>query len=156
LQADLEYLIGRVIADGSFGPAAVASMKDRLNKIEQAVLASPTPAPGGMELADELQYIKATAIEFVDYALAERIEKVQAALRTAAQSAERERPPLAELLKEVDPTLADVLTDNAAYVQVIRKNVIEECAKIAAERGWMTGRDIAKEIRSLAQTGVKR
>jgi hypothetical protein len=37
LQADLEYLIGRVIADGSCGPTMVKSMLDRLNQIEGAI-----------------------------------------------------------------------------------------------------------------------
>ena len=34
LQADLEYLIGRVIADSSCGPMIVKSMRDRLDQIE--------------------------------------------------------------------------------------------------------------------------
>lgn len=34
LQADLGYLIGRVIADGSCGPMIIKSMRDRLDQIE--------------------------------------------------------------------------------------------------------------------------
>lgn len=37
LQADLEYLIGRVIADGSCGPMVVKSMRERLDQIEVEV-----------------------------------------------------------------------------------------------------------------------
>lgn len=39
LQADLEYLIGRVIADGSCGPTIVKSMRGRLDQIEAGILA---------------------------------------------------------------------------------------------------------------------
>lgn len=38
-----------------------------------------------------------------------------------------QEPPLAKLIKEVDPGLAEILTDNAAWVRVIRGNVIKEC-----------------------------
>ncbi len=48
LQADLEYLIGRVIADGSCGPMIVKSMRDRLNLIE-AYLLAPQSSPQGNE-----------------------------------------------------------------------------------------------------------
>lgn len=41
LQADLEYLIGRVIADGSCGPVIVKSMRDRLNQIEDCLVTLP-------------------------------------------------------------------------------------------------------------------
>jgi hypothetical protein len=37
LWADSEYLIGRVIADGSCGPMIVKSMRDRLDQIEAGV-----------------------------------------------------------------------------------------------------------------------
>ena len=47
----------------------------------------------------------------------------------------RGEPALARLLKEVDPGLASVLTDNAAYVRVIRNNIIEECAKLIERYG---------------------
>jgi hypothetical protein len=40
LQADLEYLIGRVIAESSCGPMVVKSMRDRLNQIEAYLLSS--------------------------------------------------------------------------------------------------------------------
>lgn len=70
-------------------------------------------------------------------------------------------PPLAALLKEVDPGLADVLTDNAAYVRVIRGNVIEGCAKVLdrASQDWHRIRDpgmannaksYARQIRALS------
>ena len=49
----------------------------------------------------------------------------------------------------LDPDLAAKLNDTAAYVGEIRRNVIEECARVAADRGWMTGADIALEIRAL-------
>lgn len=42
LQADLGYLIGRVIADGSCGPMVVKSMRDRLDQIEAAVITLQT------------------------------------------------------------------------------------------------------------------
>ncbi len=37
LQADLEYLIGRVVADGSCGPMVIKSIRARLGQIEDAV-----------------------------------------------------------------------------------------------------------------------
>lgn len=38
LQADLDYLIGRVIADGASVPAVIESIRGRLNEIEAAVM----------------------------------------------------------------------------------------------------------------------
>ena len=37
LQADVDYLIGRVVADGSCGLMIAASIKDKLAKVEAAV-----------------------------------------------------------------------------------------------------------------------
>lgn len=42
LWADSEYLIGRVIADGSCGSMVVRSMRDRLDQIKAAIMAIPT------------------------------------------------------------------------------------------------------------------
>ena len=42
LQADLEYLIGRVVADGSCGSIIVHSMRNRLNQIEAAIITRQT------------------------------------------------------------------------------------------------------------------
>jgi hypothetical protein len=55
-----------------------------------------------------------------------------------------------------NPQAKDCASLANAVLVAVRERTIAECAKIAAERGWMTGRDIAEEIRSLAQTGVKR
>jgi hypothetical protein len=41
LQADLEYLIGRVIADSSCGPMIVKSMRERLDQIEHVLTWRP-------------------------------------------------------------------------------------------------------------------
>ncbi|UVO33985.1 hypothetical protein KUL72_20960 [Bradyrhizobium arachidis] len=38
LQADLDYLIGRVIADGASVPTVIESIRTRLNEIEAAVM----------------------------------------------------------------------------------------------------------------------
>jgi hypothetical protein len=38
LQADVDYLIGRVVADGSCGPMIAASIKDKLAKIEASLV----------------------------------------------------------------------------------------------------------------------
>jgi hypothetical protein len=38
LSADAAYLVGRVVADGSFGNAAVIEIRDRCERIENAVL----------------------------------------------------------------------------------------------------------------------
>jgi hypothetical protein len=51
LQADLEYLIGRVIADGSCGPIIVKSMKDRLKQIEEVLTWRPIKS----DLVERLQ-----------------------------------------------------------------------------------------------------
>lgn len=45
LQADLAYLIGRVIADGSCGPMVIQSMRDRLDQIEAHLISAPTAGP---------------------------------------------------------------------------------------------------------------
>ena len=45
LWADSEYLIGRVIADGSCGPMVVKSMRDRLDQIETGVRDPVSGAP---------------------------------------------------------------------------------------------------------------
>lgn len=44
LHADLGYLIGRVIADGSCGPMIIKSMRDRLDQIE-AYFTGPAATP---------------------------------------------------------------------------------------------------------------
>ena len=44
LQADLGYLIGRVVADGSCGPIIVQSMRERLNLIESGFRALAQPS----------------------------------------------------------------------------------------------------------------
>lgn len=45
LQADLGYLIGRVIADGSCGPMIIKSMRERLDQIEAHFLADVGTPP---------------------------------------------------------------------------------------------------------------
>lgn len=75
----------------------------------------------------------------------------------AAQA--RQEPPLAKLLKEVDPGLADILTDNASYVALIRNNVVTACANIAAGHNGVSprdARDIAAKIRALAIPSASR
>ncbi len=47
LQADLGYLIGRVIADSSCGPMIMQSMKRRLDQIESYWLDVPTEEENG-------------------------------------------------------------------------------------------------------------
>lgn len=49
-------------------------------------------------------------------------------------SADTDRATLADLVREVDPKLAEILSDNAAYVRVLRGNVIDEIAnRLAAD-----------------------
>lgn len=63
LQADLEYLIGRVIADGSCGPMIAASIKERLDAVEAGIRdvaqAEPYPSIEAMKAAVELEILSA-------------------------------------------------------------------------------------------------
>lgn len=52
LQADLGYLIGRVIADGSCGPMIITSMRERLDQIETAVLVLALAVPASADPTD--------------------------------------------------------------------------------------------------------
>lgn len=43
LQADVDYLLGRVVADGSCVPMIAKSIKDKLAQIEAGILDRPSP-----------------------------------------------------------------------------------------------------------------
>lgn len=49
LQADVDYLIGRVVADGSCGAMIAASIKTKLKAIECALTFAPCPGCDGHE-----------------------------------------------------------------------------------------------------------
>ncbi len=82
---------------------------------------------GVLALADKLERRFGLGQPTLRY---EEVPVVIATLRASAQAVQE--PPLAKLLKEVDPGLADVLTDNAAWVALIRNNVVTACANVAA------------------------
>lgn len=44
LQADVNYLVGRVVADGSCGPMIATSIQTKLAAIEAALVSHPSPA----------------------------------------------------------------------------------------------------------------
>lgn len=73
----------------------------------------------------------------------------------AQQPVPRGEPPLAKLLKEVDPGLADILTDNASWVALIRNNVVTACANIAnAEfERELSKIEAATDDKALSETG---
>ncbi len=107
----------------------------------------------------------ATAIYCIERASAVagglRLGEVVEFLRAGDVAQGAKEPALVGLLTEVDPGLAEVLRENGGYVQVIRRNVIEECAKVldGAAQDWHRIRDpgmannaksYAKQIRALA------
>ena len=103
-------------------------------------------SPEPVALADKLT---AMAHGLFSAAEAGLLLEAAKALRAGVAQSIVPDPPLAKLLREVDPGLAEVLADNAAYVRVIRNNVIEECAKLVERSGLRNPENIARDIRAL-------
>ena len=68
LQADVDYLIGRVVADGSCAPMIAASIKSKLNAIETAAgqlreaLSKIVAVPTGYHAAAKMEGIARAAL----------------------------------------------------------------------------------------------
>jgi len=62
LQADLEYLIGRVIADASSGPMIVKSIKERLDLVDAALASAGADksSDGGAQISGHSEYTPVT------------------------------------------------------------------------------------------------